>query len=49
VEVLYDLGIEAAEVAKAVGITLLRARTVNDDAKFIAALADVVVKTMTHG
>jgi ferrochelatase len=42
VEVLYDIGIEAVEVAKDVGITLLRANTVNDDAKFIEALADVV-------
>lgn len=42
VEVLYDLDIEAAEVAEAVGITLLRAKAVNDDAKFTAALADVV-------
>jgi ferrochelatase len=41
-EVLYDIGIEAARVAKGVGITLLRAKTVNDDAKFIKALADVV-------
>jgi len=41
VEVLYDIGIEAAEVAEEVGITLLRANTVNDDPKFIAALADV--------
>lgn len=48
VEVLYDLDIEAAGVAKAVGITLLRAKAVNDGTKFIAALADVVVKVMTH-
>jgi ferrochelatase len=42
VEVLYDIGIEAALAAKEVGITLLRARTVNDDPKFIEALANVV-------
>ncbi len=42
VEVLYDIGIEAALAAKEVGIALLRARTVNDDPKFIEALADVV-------
>lgn len=42
VEVLYDIGIEAVQVAKEVGISLLHARTVNDDPKFIAALADVI-------
>lgn len=42
VEVLYDIGIEAAEVAEEVGIKMLRAKTVNDDQKFIEALADVV-------
>lgn len=42
VEVLYDIGIEAVQVAKEVGISLLHARTVNDDPEFIAALADVV-------
>ena len=44
VEVLYDIGIEAAQVAEEVGIILLRANTVNDDPKFIAALADVAEK-----
>ncbi|HEX3033553.1 MAG TPA: ferrochelatase [Thermodesulfobacteriota bacterium] len=44
VEVLFDIGIEAVEVAHEVGIELLRAKTVNDDHKFIAALADVVEK-----
>jgi len=43
VEVLYDIGIEAAEVAEEVGIKMLRARTVNDDQKFIKALADIVI------
>lgn len=42
VEVLYDIGIEAAEVAEEVGIKMLRAKTVNDDQKFIEALADIV-------
>jgi len=49
VEVLYDLDIEAAEVAKEVGIKLHRAKAVNDDAKFIAALADVVEKYIKDG
>jgi ferrochelatase len=42
VEVLYDIGIEASEVAEEVGIKMLRAKTVNDDQKFIEALADIV-------
>jgi ferrochelatase len=48
VEVLYDLGIEAAEVAEDAGIHLLRAGTVNDHPKFIQALADVVEKCLRH-
>jgi protoporphyrin/coproporphyrin ferrochelatase len=44
VEVLYDIGIEAAEVAGEVGIKMLRAKTVNDDRKFIEALADIVIR-----
>lgn len=46
VEVLYDIGIEATRVAEEVGIKLLRARTVNDDPKFIEALADVVERCL---
>lgn len=49
VEVLYDLDIEAAEVARKVGIRLVRAKAVNDDPKFIAALADVVEKYIKDG
>ncbi len=49
VEVLYDIGIEAAEVAKEVGITLLHAKTVNDDTKFVTALANVVEKHVRDG
>lgn len=46
VEVLFDIGIEAKEVAEEAGINLLRAQTVNDDPKFIAAMADEVKKTI---
>jgi protoporphyrin/coproporphyrin ferrochelatase len=49
VEVLYDLDIEATEVAKEVGIKLHRAKAVNDDAKFIAALADEVERHVRDG
>jgi len=44
VEVLFDIGIEASEVAREVGINMLRAKTVNDDTKFIEALSDIVHK-----
>ncbi len=44
VEVLFDIGIEAKEAADEAGITLIRAQTVNDDPKFIAAMADAVQK-----
>ena len=42
VEVLYDLDVEAAETARAHGMTLHRAQAVNDHPAFIAALADLV-------
>jgi ferrochelatase len=48
VEVLYDLGIEAAKVAENAGIRLLRAETVNNHPKFIQALADVVETCSQH-
>ena len=44
IEVLFDIGIEAQEVSDEAGINLLRAKTVNDDLKFIEAMADVVEK-----
>jgi ferrochelatase len=46
VEILYDLDIETADVARKVGIKLIRAKAVNDDPKFIAALADVIEKCL---
>lgn len=42
VEVLYDLDIEARQVAEAVGIHFVRASTVNDHPAFIRMLANVV-------
>lgn len=44
IEVLFDIGIAAQEVSDEAGINLLRAKTVNDDLKFIEAMADVVEK-----
>lgn len=46
VEVLFDIGIEAKEAADEAGIKLIRAQTVNDDPKFIAAMADEVKRTI---
>ncbi|HML93928.1 MAG TPA: ferrochelatase [Thermodesulfobacteriota bacterium] len=42
VEVLFDIGVEAKEAADEAGINLLRAKTVNDDPKFISALTEAV-------
>ena len=42
VEVLYDLDVDAAGVARAAGIRMSRARALNDHPAFIAALADAV-------
>ncbi len=42
VEVLYDLDVEAAAVARAAGVTLHRATAVNDHPRFIAMLTDLV-------
>ena len=42
VEVLYDLDIEARQVADEVGVHFVRAATVNDHPLFIRMLADVV-------
>lgn len=43
VEVLFDIGVEAAEAAREAGITMFRAQTVNDDPKFIRALGETVL------
>lgn len=42
VEVLYDLDIEAHNVANELDVQMVRAKTVHDDAKFIEALAQIV-------
>jgi ferrochelatase len=41
-EVLYDLDIELAAVATEVGLPFVRTASLNDDPRFMAALADVV-------
>lgn len=45
VEVLYDLDIEAAEVAQEIGLPLVRAQAVNDHPLFLDMMADVVLRT----
>ncbi len=48
VEVLYDLDTEAAAVARAIGLTLVRAATVNDHPAFLDMMADVVLQTVAR-
>jgi ferrochelatase len=45
IEVLYDLDVEAAGVARALGLPLARARTVNDHPAFTEMMADVILRT----
>ena len=42
-EVLYDVDIEAAGVAESVGLPLTRTASLNDDERFLALLADLVL------
>jgi protoporphyrin/coproporphyrin ferrochelatase len=44
VEVLYDLDVEAAEVAHEIGLPMVRAQAVNDDPQFLDMMADVVLQ-----
>ena len=46
VEVLYDLDVEAAAVAKELGITLARASAVNAHPRFIETIAEAVIQTV---
>jgi ferrochelatase len=46
VEVLYDLDVEAQATAASAGITMHRARAVNDHPDFITTLVDVVRRTI---
>jgi ferrochelatase len=47
VELLYDLDIEAAEIAQGAGLGFHRAKAVNDHPAFIAMLADIVKRGLT--
>ena len=46
VEVLYDLGTEAANVARELGMTFALAEAVNDNPAFLDMMADVVLGTI---
>jgi ferrochelatase len=44
-EVLYDLDVELADVAREVGLAFARTASLNDDPRFIGVLADVIAAT----
>ncbi|HEV3264726.1 MAG TPA: ferrochelatase [Acidimicrobiales bacterium] len=46
-EILYDLDIEAADVARSLGMAFTRTASLNDDPGFLRILADVVRATTT--
>jgi ferrochelatase len=46
IEVLYDLDVEAAQVCREIGLTMVRARTVNDHPAFVEMMASTVVSTI---
>lgn len=46
-EVLYDIDVEARGVAEPLGLRLVRARSLNDDPVFVAALADIVTRVIS--
>ena len=46
IEVLYDLDVEAAQVANEIGLPLARAHAVNDDPLYVDMMAAVVVETV---
>ena len=48
IEVLFDLDVEATETARAIGLLLARAETVNDDPEFLDMMADIVTSTWTR-
>lgn len=48
VEVLYDLDVEAAQVARTSGVQMVRAATVGDHPAFIEMMYDIVRKHLHH-
>jgi protoporphyrin/coproporphyrin ferrochelatase len=49
VEVLYDLDIEAARIAREVGLTMERAATVGDHPKFVQMIANIACSYLSPG
>ncbi|MBV8360603.1 MAG: ferrochelatase, partial [Deltaproteobacteria bacterium] len=47
VEVLYDLDIEAAKIAREAGVTMVRAATVGEHPKFIEMIAKIAGQYMS--
>src|SRR2546422_208096 len=48
-EVLYDIDVEAKELATTLGLRLIRARSLNDDQEFVSAVADVIRTHLPQG
>jgi ferrochelatase len=48
IEVLYDLDVEAAAVCREIRLPMVRAKSVNDHARFADAMADAVMQTVTR-
>jgi protoporphyrin/coproporphyrin ferrochelatase len=48
IEVLYDLDVEAADVCREAGVSMARAKAVNDHPRFLDALADAVIDTCSR-
>ncbi|HJU12578.1 MAG TPA: ferrochelatase [Candidatus Binataceae bacterium] len=49
VEVLYDLDIEAAQIAREAGVKMARAATLGDHPKFLKMLAEIASQHLTSG
>ena len=47
-EILYDIDVEYRDLARELGVQLERTESLNDDPQLIAALADVVRRTVTE-
>ena len=48
-EVLYDIDVEAKDLAGTLGLRLIRARSLNDDFDFVSAVADVIRTHLPEG
>jgi ferrochelatase len=48
-EILYDLDIEAVQVARSAGVSFVRTRSLNDDPRFLAILSEVILEAAALG